>query len=187
MDRWRSGTLAFGTARPVSETRRFKPEGEEEQDGEGKGEEKGKEKASLPKICGPTGNTRTLLVTSRWMLRACTGPPESLCISYDTKTSHYFPLSLDRGRAASSFPSSSYSSSPRSARGHVTTIMPILFLWSCDLSPSRSPLHPPPHNLLPSLFTSHLAVEISSASRITYPLNESKKKRRLPAITPPAN
>lgn len=30
-DRWRSGTLAFGTARPVSETRRFEPEGEEEQ------------------------------------------------------------------------------------------------------------------------------------------------------------
>lgn len=37
------------------------------------GERKGK-KASLPKICGPTGNTRTLLVTSRWMLRAYTGP-----------------------------------------------------------------------------------------------------------------
>jgi len=35
-DRWRSGPLAFGTARPVSETRRFEPEGEEEQ-GAGRG------------------------------------------------------------------------------------------------------------------------------------------------------
>lgn len=63
-----------GTARPVSETRRFKSGGEEGQDVGGReGERRGK-KASLPKICGPTGNTRTLLVTSRWMLRAYTGP-----------------------------------------------------------------------------------------------------------------
>lgn len=95
-----------------------------------------------PKICGPTGNTRTLLVTSRWMLRAYTGPPcrQRVCISYDTKTSHYFPLSLDR--SAQPLPPPSYSSPPRGARGHVTTIMPVLLLLS--RSPPRSPSRPSP-------------------------------------------
>lgn len=81
----RSRTLAFGIARPVSETRRFnqrakksrvaekrQSEGERKTEGERKrgrrerGEE-GKKGGSRPhpKICGPTGNTRTLLVTSR--------------------------------------------------------------------------------------------------------------------------
>lgn len=130
-------TLAFGTARPVSETRRFKPEGEEELGGGGEGGRR-----LHPKICGPTGNTRTLLVTSRWTLRAYTGPPcrQRVCISYDTKTSHYFLLSLDR--SAQPLPPPSYSSSPRGARGHVTTIMPVLLLLS--RSPPRSPSRPPP-------------------------------------------
>lgn len=80
-DRWRSGTLAFGTARPVSETRRFEPEGEEEQ-GRPEGEAGEEEGGLLPKICGPTGNTWTLLVTLRWMLQAYTGPPcrQRVCI-----------------------------------------------------------------------------------------------------------
>jgi len=71
------GTLAFGTARPVSETRRFEPEGESSRVPEGEGEG-----GLLPKICGPTGNTRTLLVTSHWMLQAYTGPPyrQRVCI-----------------------------------------------------------------------------------------------------------
>lgn len=131
--------LAFGTARPVSETRRFKPEGEEEQDD---GSEREGERLH-PKICGPTGNTRTLLVTSRWMLRAYTGPPcrQRVCISYDTKTSHYFSLSLDR--SAQPLPPPSYSSPPRGARGHVTTIMPVLLLLSRS-PPARSPSRPPP-------------------------------------------
>lgn len=140
-DRWRRReALAFGTARPVSETRRFKPEGEEEQ---GDGREGGRR--LHPKICEPTGNTRTLLVTSRWMLQAYTGPPcrQRACISYDTKTSHYFPLSLDH--SAQPLPAPSYSSPPRNARGHVTTIMPVLLLLSRSLpcSSSRPPPQPP--------------------------------------------
>lgn len=152
-------TLAFGTARPVSETRRFKPEGEEEQGAGGEGVRR-----LHPKICGPTGNTRTLLVTSRWMLRAYTGPPcrQRVRISYDTKTSHYFPLSLDQ--SAQSHPPASYSSPPRGARGHVTTIMPVLLLLSRSLPLVL--LLVLLRNLLPSfvLFTSHPAVRISSAS-----------------------
>lgn len=52
--------LALGTTRPVSKTRRAKPEG------------KGGRETLLPKIYGATGNTRTLLVTSWWTPRALT-------------------------------------------------------------------------------------------------------------------
>lgn len=101
------------------------------------------------------------------------------CISYDTKTSHYFPLSLPLSldRSAQSLPPSSYSSPPRGARGHVTTIMPVLLL------PSISPSSTSAISFLPSsCFTSHPAVRISPVSNYVYPLNESRRKRCLPTI-----
>lgn len=86
-----------------------------------------------------------------------------LCISYDTKTSHYFPLSLDRSLLSPV--SFLFLSSPRRARGHVTTIMLILLPRSRDLPPSSSSFsRPPPHttSFLPrSLPIPHLAVGIS--------------------------
>lgn len=128
-DRWRSAKLSPSARhdpfqRHVGSNQRAKKSRTMEEGGREGG------RRLHPKICGPTGNTRTLLVTSRWMLRAYTGPPcrQRVCISYDTKTSHYFPLSLDR--SAQPLPPSSYSSPPRGARGHVTTIMPVLLLLS---------------------------------------------------------
>lgn len=152
------------------------PEGEA---GEGEG-------GLLPKICGPTGNTRTLLVTSRCdapgVYRSAM-PAESLYISYDTKTSHYFPLSLDRD--AQPLPPSSCSSPPRSARGHVTTIMlPPPLSRSLLRSSSRPPSQPPSFLASCSLPTPPSGYLLP---RITYPLNESKRKPRLPPIAPPAN
>lgn len=76
--------LALGTTRPVSKTRRAKPEG------------KGGRETLLPKIYGATGNTRTLLVTSWWTPRALTAL--YIYISYDTKTSRYFHLPSSRTR-----------------------------------------------------------------------------------------
>lgn len=76
--------LALGTTRPVSKTRRAKPEG------------KGGRETLLPKIYGATGNTRTLLVTSWCTPRALT--VLYIYISYDTKTSRYFHLPSSRTR-----------------------------------------------------------------------------------------
>lgn len=112
---------------PVSETRRFKPEGEEEsrategREGEG----------FTLKYVDP----RAILGLFSLHPAGCSGRipvrhagRERVCISYDTKTSHYFPLSLDR--SAQPLPPSFllFSSAPRGARGHVTTIMPVLLL-----------------------------------------------------------
>lgn len=112
------------------------------------------------------------------MLRAYTGPPyrQRVCISYDTKTSHYFRLSLDREER--SLLSSSYSSPARNARGHVTTIMPILPPLSRSLLVLLLVLL---RNLLPSFvssFTSHLSsLGYISYLELSYPLNQSKRKR----------
>lgn len=91
-------------------------------------------------------------------------------------------LSLWTGARKPLLPPPSYSSAPRGARGHVTTIMPVLLLLSrppprCLLLSSSSAT-----SFLPSfvLFTSHLAVRISLLPQITYPLNESRRKRCLP-------
>lgn len=93
-----------------------------------------------------------------------------VCISYDTKTSHYFPLSLDR--SAQSLPSPSYSSPPRGARGHVTTIMPVLFLSCPDLPLVL--LLVLLRNLLPSFVLFPIPLLGYLLPQITYPLNETK-------------
>lgn len=81
------GSLASGTTRPVSKTRRAKPEG------------KGGRETLLPKIYGATGNTRTLLVTSWWTPRARTGLSLSIYI-YRMIQKHrvYFHLPSSRPR-----------------------------------------------------------------------------------------
>lgn len=122
--------LALGTTRPVSKTRRAKPEG------------KGGRETLLPKIYGATGNTRTLLVTS-W----CT--PRALTVLYIYiiwyKNIALFSSSFIANALSLSCPSFSRLFSLLSSRGrgkkvawgHVTTttIMP---------APSYSPSRPPP-------------------------------------------
>lgn len=117
-----------GTARPVSETRRFKSGGEEGQDVRGeRGRERrggGRRLLSLKYV-----DPRATLGLFSLHPAGCSGripvrPEHRLCISYDTKTSHYFPLSLDRSLLSPV--SFLFLSSPRRARGHVTTIMLIL-------------------------------------------------------------
>lgn len=94
-----------GTARPVSETRRFKS-GDEGQDAE-----EGRRRLLSLKYVDPRATLGLFSLHPAGCSRRIPVRPErGLCISYDTKTSHYFPLSLDRVRAASSLPSSSYSS-----------------------------------------------------------------------------
>lgn len=126
--------LALGTTRPVSKTRRAKPEG------------KGGRETLLPKIYGATGNTRTLLVTS-W----CT--PRALTVLYVYiyiyiiwyKNIALFSSSFIANALSLSCPSFSRLFSLLFSRGrgkkvawrHVTTttIMP---------APSYSPSRPPP-------------------------------------------
>lgn len=143
-------------------------------------EEGGRERLH-PKICGPTGDTRTLLVTSRWMLRAYTGPPcrQRVCISYDTKTSHYFPLSLWIGAHSASPASFLLFSSARRPR-------------ACDhhyaRPPSLVPISPPrvllPSSSAASFLPSSCSLPIPPLGylrpQITYPLNESRRKRCSP-------
>lgn len=156
-------SLAYGTARPVSETRRFKPESEKEQKRTvGAGEKDLSLKYVDPQaILGlffslhPAECFGHILVCHAG----------KVCISYDTKTSHYFPLPLS---LLSRCLLPSYSSPPRNARGHVTTIMSIFLL---SLSFSTSFLLIFLRNLLPSflLFTLHTIVGIFSTTNYTYP------------------
>lgn len=176
-DRWRSAKLSPSARhdpfqRHVGSNQRAKKSRAMEEGGREGG------RRLHPKICGPTGNTRTLLVTSRWMLRAYTGPPcrQRVCISYDTKTSHYFPLSLERAASPAFFLLFSSARRPRACDHHYArppSLVPI--------SPSRSPSHPPPQtSFLPSSCSLPIPPLGYLLPQITYPLNESRRKRCSP-------
>lgn len=179
-----------GTARPVSETRRFKSEGEEGQNVEGRGG--GKRLLSLKYV-----DPRATLGLFSLHPAGCSGRipvrPERACVYRMIQKHRIIFLSLWTACAQ-----------PPLSR---LLLIPLLFARSpraCDHHyahpPSPVPWSSPffvllfssssAHNLLPSSFTSHSTSrrwDILLPRELTYPLNDSKRKRRLPAITSPAN
>lgn len=89
----------------------------------------------LPKICGPTGNTRTLLVTSCWTPQAYTGPPCRQSVYRMIQKHHIIFIFLHRSNRClcSTLCRSSLfllfsADEGKNASGHVTTIMPAFLL-----------------------------------------------------------